>query len=456
MTAPAVLLVGIAPPRLTVWAGALANAGLRVSSAWQGGGAIDRLRDSGIDVVVSALALPDQPGIDLLHHVRHRGGDQVPMLMVADGVADVEAANRAVAAGALGYLVEPVSADALTATVAGAIESGRIRAENRSLRHAVSRLLDTGLLAGDSTAMRRMHATLEELAATRGHLLIVGEPGSGKELVARRYHRLARGADATMIPLDCGAVPAGRLRAELFGHEHGAVPDADQPRIGMLELAQHGTLLLDDLPALPLDFQHELLRTITDRTFQRVGGEERIDIDVSIVACCTDDPQDEVARRRLSGDLHLRLASVRIDVPPLRERPGDIDVLIAQLLGPRANDVSARAHSILRAHTWPGNVRELQNVLRRADLITPPGEPITPASLPESLAGIVGRVLSIDDAPFMVQREQRIREFEMAYVVGLLRQTSGDVTEAARLSGMPRGTLYRLLKKHRVEPRTFR
>ena len=315
---------------------------------------------------------------------------------------------------------------------------------------------------GSSLAMRKVFSTIRRVAKANVDVLIMGETGTGKELVARSVHELSDRRGGPFVPVDCGAIPENLLESEFFGYEKGAFTGAERQRTGLLEMANGGTFFLDELGDLPQMLQAKLLRTLQERKLRRVGGNQEVDVDVRIVAATSRDLDLMVQEREFREDLFYRINVVRIDLPPLRERGDDLGLLaewmvekISRENGAPVPAISTEAWSILSRYSWPGNVRELQNVIRRAlalsenDVIGPEDLPVPLVAAASASQGILGR-------SFFELRDEHLTRFEREYFESLLERHNGNCKEAAKEARLPRGTLYRLLKNHDIEPADFR
>lgn len=315
---------------------------------------------------------------------------------------------------------------------------------------------------GSSLAMRKVFSTIRRVAKANVDVLIIGETGTGKELVARSVHELSDRRGGPFVPVDCGAIPENLLESEFFGYEKGAFTGAERQRTGLLEMANGGTFFLDELGDLPQMLQAKLLRTLQERKLRRVGGNQEVDVDVRIVAATSRDLDRMVQEREFREDLFYRINVVRIDLPPLRERGDDLGLLaewmvekISRENGSPVPAISTEAWSILSRYSWPGNVRELQNVIRRA-LALSENEVIGPEDLPVPLVAAASASQGILGRTFFELRDEHLARFEREYFESLLERHGGNCKEAAREARLPRGTLYRLLKNHDIEPADFR
>jgi DNA-binding NtrC family response regulator len=421
--------------------------------------ALARLSTDSFDLLVTDLRMPMVSGQDLMRVAAAEDPD-LPVLVLT-GYPSVDTALSAMKDGAADYLSKPVHAGELQAVASRLLDTRRLKGEFRLLaRH----LDQSGAadLVGASPAMVRMLDVLRRLAASDLDVLICGETGTGKELVARRLHTRSPSRTGKFVPVDCGAIPESLLESELFGYEKGAFTGADRRSIGLLEYADGGTFFLDELQSLPLALQAKLLRVLQERRFRRVGGTQELAVSVRVVAAVNQPPEELVRAGRLREDLFHRLNVGRLDLPPLRERTGDIPLLASHFLrqfGREASGVQAisqDAMALMEAFPWPGNVRQLQNVLRRC-LALVGGEVLCSNDLPEEIAGArQGEGAAAPVGKFAAAREREMAGFERRYLENVLRSSVGDVSQACAQSGIPRATFYRLLKKHGIDPERFR
>jgi len=334
-----------------------------------------------------------------------------------------------------------------------------------------------GGMIGKDARMRAIYAMVERIAPTDTTVVVTGETGTGKEVVARTLHDLSRRQRGPFIVFDCGAVPENLIESELFGHEKGAFTGATNARQGVFEMAQGGTVFLDELGELGLDLQPKLLRVLEQREVKRVGGVRPTKVDVRVVAATNRDLEAEVRAGRFREDLFYRLNVVRLELPPLRARPGDVPLLVRHFLshgafnelpggGRRVRDVSRTALEHLCAHAWPGNVRELSNVIERAVSFAETDE-ILAGDLPESISGLSNTPLGLDStnvelrlpsiAPpdvhgaFKGAKDQWVQSFEREYIESLLRRNDGNISHAAREAEIDRKYFRKLMKKYAIK-----
>lgn len=422
--------------------------------------ALTRLGRETFDLLVTDLRMPVVDGLDLLRVALAQDPD-MPVLVLT-GFPSVDTALSTLKAGAADYLSKPVHPDELAAVAGRLLEARRLKGEHRFLERRLGVAGEEADLVGASPAMVAVLDLVRRLAASDLDVLIVGETGTGKELVARRIHRQSRGSAGRFVPVDCGAIPEQLLESELFGHERGAFTGADRRSMGLLEYADGGTFFLDEVQSLPVQLQAKLLRVLQERRFRRVGGTEELKVTVRVVAALNQDPDALVARGLLRPDLYHRLNVGRVELPPLRERTGDVPLLVDHFLsrygreGHGVRDCSEDAMRVMEDYAWPGNVRQLENVLRRCGALAA-GEVLRSDDLPGELRG--GAAADSDPTlagSFASARERHLATFEHAYLVAALRRTHGDVTRAAEESGMARATFYRMMRKHGVRPERYR
>ena len=311
--------------------------------------------------------------------------------------------------------------------------------------------------------MREVFSTIERVADTNVDVLIIGETGTGKELVARSVHDQSPRSNQPFVPVDCGAIPENLLESELFGYERGAFTGADRQRTGLLETANKGTFFLDEIGDLPQVLQAKLLRTLQERTLRRVGGNKEVDIDVRIVAATSRDLDSMVQSKEFREDLFYRINVVRLDLPALRDRGDDLGLLaeyfterfsreMGRTVVPALNHATYR---ILADYDWPGNVRELQNVIRRAIALSEADE-LSPKDLPVALIAAAESNHGKSSRGFFEMRNDHMARFEREYLASLLARHNGNVKESSSEAKVPRATLYRLLKAHELDPNRFR
>jgi two-component system response regulator HydG len=430
---------------------ALADVFGSVDEEATGAGALARFGDPtqpAYDVIVTDLRLPGATGLDVLSAARQREQRTAVILMTAYGTIDtaVEAMKR----GAFDFVQKPFELEQLEVRVAKALEHGSLLREVRRLREERAARFGSEQIIGCSAALETALAMARKVAPSRSTVLVTGETGTGKELVAGMIHGLSPRADGPFVKVNCAALPETLLESELFGHERGAFTGADRLRIGRFEQAHGGTLFLDEVGDMAAATQSKLLRVLQDREFFRLGGNKAICSDVRIVAATNQDLEREIQAGRFREDLFFRLNVIRIQMPPLRDRPEDTEQLarhfaveFAAELGRPARVLSDAAVARLRAHRWPGNVRELRNVLERA-LLLADGECIDAADidLPEAPTH-AGSALRID----LPAEGLSLRSVERDLVLSALRKSGFVQKDAAALLGVSRRKLNYMIQR---------
>jgi two-component system response regulator AtoC len=423
----------------------LSSEGCEVLSAGTIGEARERYQE-GVDLVLLDRRLPDGDGLDLLAELRRDDPDLPVVLMTA--FSSVKGAVTAMRGGAFHYLAKPFDVDDVVPVVHQALETTRLRRELRELRaHHASSSIDS--LVGESDAMREVKDTLRKVAASPAStVLLTGESGTGKDLAARAIHHTSDRAARPFMVVTCSAVPESLLESEFFGHERGAFTDARQQRKGLFELADGGTVYLDEIGEMTPALQAKLLRFLEEKAFKRVGGARDVTVDVRVVAATNRDLEREVREGRFRDDLFYRLNVLPVRLPPLRRRTGDVALLARHFLDVfnrefrrQVRGFESGALARLEAHGWPGNVRELRNVIERAVLL---GEGTT---LGESDLPPLGRERSLAAGPQLPPEGVDLAALERRFVVEALERAGGSPTRAAALLGMTRDQIrYRIEK----------
>jgi two-component system, NtrC family, response regulator AtoC len=441
MTPPTILVVDDEPRIRRILELSLTDLGYRVSCVEDVGKAQGVLAEERVDLVLTDLALPDRTGLDLLAELRAAGNDVPVILITAFGT--VESAVKAIKLGAFDYVVKPFSIEELEALIQRALGLRRVERENTYLREVAAPAFE-GMVAS-SGAMQRVIQAIEQVAPAPTTVLITGETGVGKELVARAIHARSPRANQLFVALNCAAIPAELLEAELFGVTKGAFTGAVADRAGKFELADGGTLFLDEIGDLPPAMQPKLLRTLQEGSIERLGSNTLRHVDVRIVAATHRDIPAMVAEERFRADLFYRLNVFPIAVPPLRDRPEDIPPLaqhavarLARTLA-RAVRLSPDALDRLRRYTWPGNVRELNNVLERAVLLAR-GDVITQLDIPAASA--TAPALDTARAPGGSTLREAVERAAREAILAALEATGDNKTRAAARLGVSVRTLW--------------
>ncbi len=408
-------------------------------------------------VILTDLSMGGMDGIELCSRILGARPD-VPVIVVT-GNASMDAAILAMRAGAYDFLTKPIDVKLLALNVARAVRHHKLQTEVKRLREASVEHASTGRIVGQSVAMARMNDLVTRIGSSDASVLIEGETGTGKELVARALHAAGARRDGPFIALNCGAVPPNLLESELFGHVRGAFTGASGARVGLLVKASGGTLLLDEVGDMPLDMQTKLLRAVQERTVRPVGSSDEIPFDARIIAATHRNLEAEVLAKRFREDLFYRLNVVRIRVPALREREGDVLRLATHFLDKFAA-IAARGEMKLSRHVaaallsydWPGNVRELENCMERAVALARLSC-VSMEDLPEQL---LPRPNTPDSTPEMLQTASEIltlEQLDRRYILRAIALLGGNKSRAAELLGLDRRTLYRRLEKYEADAR---
>ena len=413
--------------------------------------ALERARAESFDVVLCDVRMPERSGLALLPDLVAEQPHATILMMSAYG--DVEQALEAVRAGAYDYLAKPFTADELLLTIRKAEERERLRRENRQLKRQLDEHRQARALVAASDEMKAVVELVERAAEYKATVLITGESGAGKEVVARSIHDLSGRSDEPFLAVNCGAIPEALIESELFGHARGAFTGADRDKAGLFREADGGTLFLDEIGELPVAVQVKLLRVLQEEEVQPVGESKPVPVDVRILAATARELEAEVESGGFRSDLFYRLNVVRIHVPSLRERPNDIPVLadhlvrrITRRLGKPVSGISSEVMAALRAHPWPGNVRELENTLERAIILAPAGE-LTPELLPFAAGSPAEHAPTRlpDTAGEDLSVKRRTRALERHLIAAALEETGGNRTRAARLLELsPRALQYKI------------
>ena len=442
----------------------LQRLGYRVDVAPDGEAALRRLEEGNVDVLLCDINMPRIDGMELLRRVHERPNP--PEVIMLTGHATVETAIEAMKLGAYDYLSKPYRITELDALVKQAAEKRRLRVDNQRLRQQLARQSQMPEIVSVSDAMREAIRLVERVAPSDASVLITGESGTGKELIAHAIHRLSSRADASFIDLNCAAFQESLLESELFGYEAGAFSGAKGRKLGLIELADGGTLFLDEVTELPTQLQSKLLRAIETRTFYRVGGVRKVEVNVRIIAATNRNVDEVVSDGRFRSDLLYRINGFQISLTPLRERPEDIEPLARHMLkqigGANQPELTPEALAALRAYSWPGNVRQLKNCLERAVLLANdsritlaelPPEVVRPAQSPIAAAGDSSSAQGAY-ASSAANSPTSLREVERQQILAALEQTNWHRGKTAELLGISPSTLYRRLRDYNLERRS--
>jgi len=438
----------------------LSGAGYRCVATTDPLAALGALEAAPTSVLLTDLRMPELDGIEVLR--RARKIDRHLAVIVITGFGTIESAVVAVKGGAFDYLAKPFSAEQLKLAVERALTQRRLALENLHLRGQLRGTYGFENIVGRSPALQQILELVRKSARSEANILILGESGTGKELIARAIHANSPRSGQAFVAVDCASLPEHLLESELFGHEKGAFTGAINTKLGLIELANRGTLFLDELAELPSNLQVKLLRVLQERQIRRVGGTRQIDVDLRLVSATNRDLRELVASGKFRDDLYYRIKVIDIPLPPLRERRGDVTLLAHTFLNKFERRDTAPLQGFqpevleaLEAYSWPGNVRELQNVIQRACALAD-SDKISLSDLPRDLqmaAETHDSTASLSPAarlPLKQEKARWIEQLESAYVAELLECKGGNISEAARAAGVDRKTIHRLLNKHRL------
>lgn len=412
--------------------------------------ALEAVRGGGFDCVVTDLKMPGMDGVSLLRELRGAGCDAAVIVMTAFGT--VHSAVEAMKLGAFDYVQKPFDADQICLLVDRAIQHSMLQAENEALRRSLTDG-DEREMVGESVVVSRLRETIHRMAPSGHTVLIQGESGTGKEMLARAIHAASPRAERPMLCLNCAALSANLLESELFGHERGAFTGADRVRKGRFELADGGTLLLDEVSEIPMSLQAKLLRVLQERQFERVGSSVTRRVDVRVIATTNRNLGEWVARKRFREDLYFRLNVLPIVVPPLRDRREDVPMLAMHFLKRAARRAGRpvlrledRALRLLREYDWPGNVRELENLCERASVLVVDGE--LTADVVAPWLGSIQRSDGLDQKP---RFGHILEDMERQLIEKTLAECGGHRAKTAAALGIGVRTLGLKLKQWREE-----
>ncbi len=434
------LLIDDDPNTLASLARAFRLAGHEATVCDNAARALDLVRTERFDLILSDVVMPGKTGMDLLEELK-KAGVQTPIVLIS-GQANIEMAVKATRLGALDFLEKPLSTDKLLLTVDNALKLSRLEDENRELRHRLGK----HQLVGSGPAMKKLLAQIERVAASETRVCILGETGTGKELVARAIHEKSPRHENAFITLNCAAVPAELIESELFGHEKGSFTGAAGRHIGKFEQAEGGTLFLDEIGDMPVSMQAKLLRVLEEGEVERVGGEKPIKVNVRVIVATHRNLEDLVKKNEFRRDLFHRVYVFPLSLPPLRERPEDFPDLVAHF----ARQVAAQnawkeklfspdAIAALRQYSWPGNVRELRNVVERLVLLSAE-DTITADDVKLALPGSEAAGTASAAPGTLLQRTEA---FEREVLLAELRRHNFHMTNVARALGLERSHLYK-------------
>jgi two-component system nitrogen regulation response regulator NtrX len=448
---PTILIVDDEPGVRSSLSGVLRDEGFDVDVTASGEDCLDRATTTTYDVVVLDVWLPGVDGLVTLQRLRERRVDaQVVMI---SGHGNIESAVRAIKMGAFDFVEKPLSLEKTVLVVRNALRQRDLETENRALRARVDR---QHVMVGESHAMRRLREHVQTAAPTNGRVLIYGENGTGKELVARTVHQLSKRRTGPFVEVNCAAIPEELIESELFGHMKGAFTGAVADKPGRFEQASAGTIFLDEIGDMSLKTQAKVLRALQEQVVERVGGTQRIRVDVRVLAATNKELPAEIRANRFREDLYFRLNVIPIFVPPLRDRQDDIPLLadhfmalMAAEYGKRPKRLAPEAGARLQHYPWPGNVRELRNIIERL-MIMAPGDTITAQDL--AFLGHDDLATPLDPATLSAPLAEARERFERDYILQAVAAQQGNISRAAEVLGVERSNLYKKMKAFGIAP----
>lgn len=424
--------------------GVLEDEGYSIADAASGEACLDQLQQKSFDVVLLDIWLPGMDGLQTLEKIREL--DTAPEVIIISGHGTIETAVRATKLGAFDFLEKPLSVEKTLILVKNALDTKRLRHENRELKKQTTRRSE---IVGESVPMKALRQQIQLMAATNGRVLIFGESGTGKELVARAIHAQSLRKDQMFVEVNCAAIPEDLIESELFGHRRGAFPTAGSDKEGKFLKAHGGTLFMDEVGDMSLKTQAKVLRTLEEQRFTAVGSDEPITVDVRVIASTNKDLEEEILRGNFREDLFYRLNVIPFSVPPLRERKEDIPLLARHFLrelsghyGRSPREITDDAIDTLMRYSWPGNVRELRNVIERIVIMNPTATRFDRKHLPP----LVYRDGSRRSGSEFMTLHQARAAYERDYILKKLDDNHGNISRTAEVLGLERSHLYRKMK----------
>ena len=433
----------------------LEHAGYEVTVASDGDSALNLLKSSHYDLFLVDMLMPGLSGLETVTLARQV--DPTLMILMFTAYATIQTAVEAVKRGAFDYLAKPFTADQLRSAVEHSLGQKQLLEEKFSGEEELTGDLGFDKILGTSEAMQRVFGHLQKVVRTNANILIQGETGTGKDLMARTIHSHSFRRDNPFLAVDCAALPENLLESELFGHEKGAFTGADRLKHGQLELAHTGTLFLDEVGELSFALQAKLLRTLQEREFRRLGSERPIVVDIRIISATSRDLRSEVEIRKFRQELYYRLNTVTVKLPRLHDRHNDIEILAKHFLNRYCQEyqltplsLSSEVTRLFAGYNWPGNVRELQNVIQHSVLMSENRAAIELCDLPEYMQ------TGSFELSFLEVRDKEAETVEKPFLENLLRRHHGNISRAAAEAKLSRKTVYRLVKRFSVDLAQFR
>jgi two-component system nitrogen regulation response regulator NtrX len=431
--------------------GILKDEGYEVQEAKDGTQALKQVESDPPDLVLLDIWMPGMDGMEILERMKGQTPN-LPIIMIS-GHGNIELAVKAVKLGAYDFIEKPLSLEKVLLAANNALLFSKLAQENQTLRQEVEKKYE---IVGASPEIIKLKEQIKIVAPTNGWVLINGENGTGKELVARGIHRLSLRAEKSFVEVNCAAIPEELIESELFGHEKGSFTGALIKKRGKFDLANEGTIFLDEIADMSLKTQAKILRILQEQKFERVGGNEMIYVDVRVVAATNRDLMEEIQRGKFREDLYYRLNVIPITVAPLRERKGDIPLLVEHFITAfcRENNkeikrISPEAMELLAAYAWPGNVRELKNIVERMVIMTR-GPVIEAKDVPNPVREQPKPPLEFSFFDYGLLRDAR-REFEKRFIMKKLMENEENISKTAEVIGIERSNLHRKIKSYGIE-----
>jgi two-component system nitrogen regulation response regulator NtrX len=431
--------------------GILKDEGYEVLEAKDGLQALKQIESDPPELVLLDIWMPGMDGMEVLERMKGQIPN-LPVIMIS-GHGNIELAVKAVRLGAYDFIEKPLSLEKVLLTVNNALLFSKLEQENRALRQEIQRKYE---IVGNSPEIQQLKEQIKIVAPTNGWVLINGENGTGKELVARGIHALSLRADRPFVEVNCAAIPEELIESELFGHEKGSFTGALTKKRGKFDLSNGGTIFLDEIADMSLKTQAKILRILQEQKFERVGGTEMIYVDVRVIAATNRDLKEEIQKTKFREDLYYRLNVIPIVVPPLRDRKTDIPLLVEHFIAEFCLDnnkelkkISPEAMSLLVAYSWPGNVRELKNIVERMVIMTR-GAVIEAKDVPDPIQEQHKAPMEFSFFEFGLLRDAR-REFEKRFIMKKLMENDENISKTAEVIGIERSNLHRKIKSYGIE-----
>lgn len=428
----------------------LSKEGYEVQSTDSPRHALELLRENDFDLVLTDLNMPEMSGIEVLKEIKSFKSEQDLIVMTA--FASVDTAIEAMKHGATDYITKPFKVDEINLIIQKSISRRKLQTENKSLKKQLKQSSSFDKFIGSSEAVVAVKKLARQVAESDSTILIQGESGTGKDVIARAIHSHSPRGTGPFITINCAALPENLLESELFGHKRGSFTGAIKDKDGLFKVADGGTIFLDEIGNMSIGLQVKMLRVLEDKIITPVGETKPIEVDVRLIAATNADLEAEVKAGRFRADLFYRLNVIPLFIPPLRERPGDIEILaryfvekFCQKLNRPVKNLGKKAMALLTQHRWPGNVRELENTLERAVLLSQ-NDLIEPADFPEKL----GQATSVGVVSESTPANPTLESIEKAYIHYVMSQTEGKKSRAAKILGIDTSTLYRKLDRYNL------